>query len=72
MNEDSKWIPVTEKLPEVQEDVLVTDEDGCVVIAFYNDWTMLEKGRIEWFSHGWRVFPSAWMPLPEPYRGDKQ
>ena len=70
-----RWIPVTEKLPEPESYILVSfdnstlpdiatyrvDDDGSG--AFYpgdEDYTYLSVG----------LFVNAWMPLPEPYRGN--
>lgn len=65
-----RWIPVSERLPLEDHNVLITDEDGDIFIARYSDWSMVEDGGIEWWSHDFRVFPTAWMPLPEPYRAE--
>ena len=52
----SRWIPVSEKLPECGKNVLVTDSGGYVyvnVMAWDNEW--LYEGKVV-----------AWMPLPTP------
>ncbi len=62
--EYSPWIPVSERLPERNEIVLATDQDGVTVGSYspmLDDW---------WALHGDRMAPGAvvtyWMPLPEP------
>lgn len=64
------WIPVTEQLPDEDSKVIITDEDGDIYIARYeyNPWT--DDPIVEWWSDEYRVYPVAWMPLPEPYRED--
>lgn len=72
-----RWIPVTEKLPEPESYILVSfdnftlpdiatyrvDDDGSG--AFYlgdEDYTYLSV----------EIYVNAWMPLPEPYRGEAE
>ena len=60
LNEKPRWIPVTERLPElafVNEWYLVALESGCVESLGYT------KGK-GWFPTGSPV--THWMPLPEP------
>lgn len=60
----TKWIPVTERLPEYSCQTLVTtkwDTEYSVEYGFYwgenNKWGVVNNNVI------------AWMPLPEPYKG---
>lgn len=59
----SDWIPVTERLPDNQENVLCDDE-GRVVVGYYTD------EEVGWHDvHNYRIYPTHWMPLPEPPEG---
>ena len=60
------WIPISEKLPETGDSILVTYSDGEVGIV----WSARPKvwGKYEKANN--LIFPVAWMPLPEPYRED--
>ena len=60
-----QWIPSREKQPSIGETVLLNDGRyyavGYLTAAF------------DWHVNGWyQDFDSwtAWMPLPEPYKGD--
>lgn len=74
---ENRWIPVTERLPENEDIVLVT------VSGLYNHLTFCNAIQLgsywsdgEWFIEGYPEWnnPSvvAWMPLPEPYREDDE
>lgn len=58
----SEWIPVSERLPERAEDLLVYDGE-CMYVAYYYD--------DKWWSSDYHLSGDrpvkAWMPLPEPY-----
>ena len=64
-----QWIPATEGLPEEGVQVLVTDDaGGLATIDVDCGYFDKEYGRFEWF-HSQNV--TAWMPLPEPWRGEE-
>lgn len=66
-NRAQQWIPVTERLPDTDKDVLVyatTKFIGGFKIAI----DKLEEGEqhpIWLYTHGWFEV-THWMPLPEP------
>lgn len=53
-----QWIPVTERLPEVKQRVIVQYADGSIEIR-----RCIDAGHLQWFY----ASAVAWMPLPEPY-----
>jgi hypothetical protein len=67
-----KWIPVTERLPEDNERVLVYHDDGMIRFGINKggfadvvSTHYLQNNHRTWFS---RV--THWMPLPEPPKGE--
>lgn len=60
-----RWVPVSERLPNLWTVVLVTDESGNVFE--YERRPLDENGNEynEWCFLGRKII--AWQPLPEPY-----
>ena len=75
------WIPVTERLPEEKQDVLIAFKHNMAV-GFWED--ILNDGGQAWYANsgnGWFTgteavdddgYPIAWMPLPEPWKGEEK
>lgn len=72
--EESRWIPVTEKLPKPKTYVLVSFSNFSLpIIGRYDE---NEEGGA-WFAGdedeplvSQDMFVNAWMPLPKPYKGE--
>lgn len=65
--EQTRWIPVNEKIPIIETDVLLTSWNGKAEyvgwIDAFGKWHADEEEVIDGYE------PLAWMPLPEPYKG---
>lgn len=67
-NVSNKWIPVTERLPEQREDVIMNafwHENWQPLLGWYSN--MNDIWHYEFGGCDHHVQVNAWMPLPEPY-----
>ena len=65
INVPTKWIPVTERLPEAYTDVLAYRESGCEVEC------CIDIRRNFWLRDPTSQYlVTHWMPLPEPPKGE--
>lgn len=65
---ENRWIPVSERLPEIHQDVLLSLRSLDVEVGF--------RGETEpyYYCHGDYIEPQnvlAWQPLPEPYKAER-
>lgn len=70
LEQEPRWIPISEKLPEKNVEVLATTEWGAVTIAemySVNDWFIHEGA-----TNAETDEIAAWMPLPKPYRVESE
>lgn len=66
-----RWIPVTEGLPEEKKQVLVCDDGGFIYTA---EGETRSDGEWQWYeSAEYRPMEDvvAWMPLPDPWKGEE-
>lgn len=71
--QEPNWIPVSEKLPEESENVLICDIDGDVYIAYMRN--IIYANRIAWSdasSFDYIKNVVAWMPLPKAYKAESE
>ena len=67
----TRWIPVSERVPEDGEEVLCfLGSEEMAVLFRRNDW-----GQNEWVDGGFATGSYdvvAWMPLPKPYKAESE
>jgi hypothetical protein len=74
--EQTRWIPVSEKLPKDRREVLVTaywhETYQIMIASYFGDglWWCVPFNNCG--EHMQRLNPKAWMPLPEPYKEDAE
>lgn len=65
--EQSQWIPCEERLPEYGKEVIICLQDGGISVgwstgySWYADYSDTEVFNVV-----------AWMPLPEPWKGEDE
>lgn len=69
----NQWIPVSERLPKDKQEILFSTKTGRVHSGRYHD----DNSVNQWYSHkdrarAWNNVVIAWMPLPEPWKGEEQ
>ena len=74
--DEPHWIPCSERLPSDDKDYLVTDGESMAVGYYRTDAKAWDNVNFGWLEHreetcGLKTVV-AWMPLPEPYEGDKK
>lgn len=63
---EPRWIPCSERLPTTKDDYIITVKDKSLTWTDYVEWS----ADYHWWEYDDDMV-IAWMPLPEPYKGEK-
>ena len=66
------WIPCSERLPEEEKKVIISTKTEAVRVGVYTKryGVGMREGFICEDGFMWMNTANAWMPLPEPYKGE--
>ena len=69
---EPQWIPVAERLPETSQDVLITKRKEFGTVRVMKAFYISSDDEGIWVSERGTDTTGviAWMPLPEPYKGE--
>lgn len=67
LRQQNRWIPVSERLPDYEEEVLITNGKYVTIDERYFLENTEDGEAYTWDINGWDDVV-AWMPLPEPYK----
>lgn len=62
-----RWIPCSERPPELDDEVLVTDDHNCIRHCMFCKRGETWRGFVT-YEEGMTIDAIAWQPLPSPYR----
>lgn len=66
LEQEPRWIPVSERMPEPRIDVWCNSDMGQMV-GYYDEYAET------WYSRDYlELIVTAWMPLPEPYKAGSE
>ena len=73
LEQEPKWIPVSERLPEDSELVLFSTKTDRVFEGRY----FADNTNHQWYAFrdetfAWNNVVTAWMPLPAPYKAESE
>ena len=80
LEQEPKWIPVTERLPEIGDTVIISgkmkykgdkDYEYFVDVAFFEPWQGFSTFN-DWYEGQDEFEIVAWQPLPEPYKESEE
>lgn len=73
LDERTRWIPVSERLPKNDDWAIVTilDERGDTPFRYTDFGWYLEAANCWIVEAEQRTDVTAWMPLPDPWRGEE-
>jgi len=76
---ETQWIPCSERMPEIDETVLITIKekyDGDKEYHYHTDVAdhLINDGWLTFndWDEGQEIHIIAWMPLPEPWKGEEK
>lgn len=64
LDEQTKWIPVLERLPDKEGEYIVTDDAGGMATVSTDEIVYDDKGKLIWLCS---QNVTAWMSLPKAY-----
>ena len=67
---ESRWIPCSERLPEEDECVLVTDDYDCIRHCIFCKRNETWRGFVT-YEEGMTIDAIAWQPLPSPFQEEQ-